>query len=154
MSLTARWRRPRRARRADVGQGFVALEAPALQATIRSVFVAGEGGGPLAAELSFAPGADGRVVAVWRNRNVGFVPEPHAAVIRRQLDEPGPGRLVADGRVYDDGTWWRVWVGPDPAGGFPVPDDAYDELAPPIPSIFGFALGESLGRPPAGRSRN
>jgi hypothetical protein len=136
-----------------VGSGFVALEAPALQATIRSAFVTGEGSGPMAVELTFTPGADGRVVVVWRNRIVGFVPDPHAAVLRRQLDASDRAHVVADGRVYDDGTWWRVWVGPDPDGELPVPDAGYDELAPPIPSIFGFSLGESFRRPPGGRSR-
>jgi hypothetical protein len=154
MVPTVPWRRSRTRVPAQVGAGFVAAEAPALQATIRSAFVGAErvvpgaGGRSVPAELSFEPGAAGRVVVVWRNRNVGFVPEPQAAALRRQLDEPGPPQLVAEGQVYHDGTWWRVWVGPPP-GELPVPDEHYDELVPEAPTIFGFAIGQVV-RPSAG----
>lgn len=136
-----RWRRARHDVVVDLPEGFVATEAPALQATIRSAFLAGEGAEPIAVELSFAPGAADRVVVVWRNRNVGFVPPGHAPQLRRLLEQDGHDRPVATGRLYHDGTWWRIWVGPDPAGPLPVPPPDYDRLTPPVPTIFGFTLG-------------
>ncbi|MBU4336890.1 MAG: hypothetical protein KJ548_09980 [Actinobacteria bacterium] len=143
------WRRARHDVPADLPEGFVATEAPALQATIRSAFVAGEGAAPMAVELTFAPGAAGRVVVVWRNRNVGFVPREHADDLHRVLTQGQHVRLVAEGRLYHDGSWWRIWVGPDPVGPLPVPPAGYDELPPPAPTIFGFAFGASRPDPTA-----
>lgn len=134
------WRRRVESCPAEVGTGFVATEAPALQATIRSAFELGEGGGPLAVELGFALGAAGRVVVVWRNRNVGFVPPDHLPDLRRQLGAAGGARLVAPGVVYHDGTWLRVWVGPAPQGPLPRPPAGYDLLPAPPTTIFGFTL--------------
>lgn len=141
------WRRRRASRPAEVGDGFVATEAPALQATIRSAFELGEGGGPMSVELAFAPGAAGRVVVVWRNRNVGFVPPDHLDDMRRQLEAAGNARLVAPGLVYHDGTWLRVWVGQAPQGPLPVPPAGYDLLPAPPTTIFGFTLGHPGGEP-------
>lgn len=141
------WRRRRASRPAEVGAGFVATEAPALQATIRSAFELGEGGGPLTVELGFASGAAGRVVVVWRNRNVGFVPPDHLDDMRRQLGAAGSAPLVAPGVVYHDGTWLRVWVGPVPRGPLPAPPAGYDLLPAPPTTIFGFTLGHPGAEP-------
>ncbi len=126
---------------ADVGEGFVATEAPALQQAIRSALRAGEGKAtPVAVEVRFDSGVAERVVVEWRNRFVGFVPTSHLAVLRGQLAGAGKAPLTATGRVYFDGRYWRVWVGPEPDGGFPAVEAGYDELAEPAPSIFGIPL--------------
>jgi hypothetical protein len=126
---------------ADVGEGFVATEAPALQQSIRSALHGGEGRqAPIAVEVQFATGAAQRVVVEWRNRYVGFVPASHLASLRGQLAAAGRAALVASGRVYFDGTYWRVWVGQPPAGGYPEVAEGYDELDEPPPSIFGIPL--------------
>ncbi len=126
---------------ADVGTGFVATEAPAMQPSIRSALRPGEGKrGPLSIELQFATGAAQRVVVEWRNRYVGFVPTSHLAGIRGQLAAVGKAVLWAPGWVYSDGTYWRVWVGPAPEGDFPEVAAGYDELPEPPPTIFGIPL--------------
>ncbi len=126
---------------ADVGAGFVATEAPALQRAIRSALHTGEGrGGVIPADLEFAPGAAQRVVVEWRNRFVGFVPTSHLAALRGQLVSTGKAALAASGSVYFDGTYWRIWVGPRPQDGFPPVEAGYDELAEPAPTIFGVPI--------------
>lgn len=126
---------------ADVGDGFVATEAPAMQLAIRSALNVGEGRrDPVPAELSFEPGAAERVVVRWRNRFVGFVPTSHRAQLRGQLAAAGKAPLVTTGTVYWDGAWWRVWVGPVRPDGPPPVEEGYDELKPPPPSIFGIPL--------------
>ena len=126
---------------ADVGAGFVATEAPALQQAIRSALHVGEGrAGTIPAELQFGGGAAERVVVEWRNRFVGFVPTSHLAGLRGQLAAIGRATLTATGCLYFDGTYWRVWVGPPPEDGFPAVEEGYDELGEPTPTIFGVPL--------------
>ena len=126
---------------ADVGEGFVATEAPALQQAIRSALRGGEGKrAPILGEVRFSSGARERVVVEWRNRFVGFVPTSHLAALRGQLAAAGRAALEAPGRVYFDGRYWRVWVGPAPEGGFPEVAEGYDELPEPPPAIFGIPL--------------
>ncbi len=127
---------------ADVGTGFVATEAPALQTAIKSALHVRETKDvPVPAELTFSAGAVERVVVAWRNRYVGFVPATHLALMRGQLVAAGSAPLVADGEVYWDGQWWRVWVGPQrEADDLPRVGISYDELAPQPPSIFGFPI--------------
>lgn len=128
---------------ADVGEGFVATEAPALQQAIRSALRSGEGkAAPIAVEVQFTAGAAERVVVEWRNRFVGFVPTSHLAGLRGQLTAATSDKapLTANGRVYFDGRYFRVWVGPPPAEGFPEVRAGYDELAEPPPAIFGIPL--------------
>lgn len=129
---------------ADVGEGFVATEAPAMQQAIRSALRTGEGRrAPVAVEVQFAAGAAQRVVVEWRNRFVGFVPVPHLATLRGQLAGVGKAVLTAPGRVYHDGRYFRIWVGPPPAGGFPEVEAGYDELPEPPASIFGIPLSRA-----------
>ncbi|HEY0117624.1 MAG TPA: hypothetical protein VGC04_02465 [Cellulomonas sp.] len=129
---------------ADVGDGFVATEAPALQQAIRSALRNGEGkGAVIPAEIQFTTGAAQRVVVEWRNRFVGFVPVPHLAALRGQLAGLGKGVLTAPGRIYHDGKYFRVWVGPLPEDGFPEVEAGYDELPEPPPSIFGIPLSRT-----------
>ena len=128
---------------ADVGEGFVATEAPALQQAIRSALRAGEGKAtPVAVEVRFDSGVAERVVVEWRNRFVGFVPTSHLASVRGQLVGAAAGKsaLTANGRVYFDGRYFRVWVGPPPEDGFPQVEAGYDELSEPSPAIFGIPL--------------
>jgi hypothetical protein len=126
---------------ADVGEGFVATEAPAMQQSIRSALHTGENKrAPIVGEVQFAMGAAERVVVEWRNRYVGFVPTSHLAELRGQLAGIGKAVLWAPGCVYFDGTYWRVWVGPAPEVGFPEVAEGYDALPEPPPSIFGIPL--------------
>ncbi len=128
---------------ADIGGGFVATEAPALQKAIRGAMKLGElSAGQLEADLSFEPGAEGRIVVRWRNHYVGFVPETHAPALRRQLATLGRAALVSPGVVYRDGELWRIWVG-EPLPGIEVPRPApgYDSIGPEPATIFGIPVG-------------
>jgi len=135
------WRRREDPVAADVGRGFVATEAPAMQAALKSALHVGEGKGtPILADVAFGQGSGERVVVQWRNRYVGFVPSSHRADLRGQLASAGRAPLVAEGLVYWDGEWWRIWVGPVPDHGPPPVGPGYDELEPPPPTIFGVPL--------------
>lgn len=128
---------------ADIGGGFVATEAPALQKAIRGAMRLGEfAAGELDADLTFEQGAEGRVVVRWRNHYVGFVPETHAPALRRQLAGRGRAALVSPGVVYRDGELWRVWVGePLPGIDLPRPAAGYDSIEPEPATIFGIPVG-------------
>ena len=133
---------------ADVGTGFVATEAPALQKALRAALRAGESKGrAIPADLAFRTGAAERVVVEWRNQYVGFVPTSHLATLRGQLAGAGRAKVVAPGQVYWDGAYWRVWVGPPPPAGFPAVEPGYDELTPPPSTIFGVRVDRTPGRP-------
>ena len=129
---------------ADVGGGFVATEAPALQQTIRSALHSGEGRRvPFPVDLRLASGARERVVVEWRNRFVGFVPTSHLAALRGQLAGAGRTPVITPGILYFDGRYFRIWVGPEPADGFPAIEAGYDELPEPPPSIFGIPISRA-----------
>ena len=120
-----------------------------MQQAIRSALRSGEGkAASIAVEVQFATGAAQRVVVEWRNRFVGFVPTSHLAALRGQLAAAAADKatLMALGRVYYDGTYFRVWVGPPPKDGFPAVEPGYDELAEPTLWIFGIPLNRL--RPP------
>lgn len=127
---------------AEVGDGFVAGEAVALQTSFRAVLTAPErtAGEPVRAELQLEPGKGGRVVVVWRNVVVGFVPPAHEADLRGQRNRAGKDRLVSPGQVYRDGAVWRVWVGPRPPAGHRAPEPGADRLAAPPTRVLGLAL--------------
>lgn len=125
---------------ADVGGGFVVAEAPAMQRSIVDVLgTSARVHEPVGAELSFDEGADDRVVVVWHNRNVGFVPASHAMALLEQRRAAGRAPLVADGNAFWDGTLWRIWVGP-PTSTPPPVDPWDDELQAPPLSIFGVRI--------------
>lgn len=133
---------------AEVGEGFVASEAPALQVAIQAAVLPRERGPePVPAELRFGPGAAGRVWVQWRNRHVGFVPASHRESLAAQVAQAGKASVQADGYVYHDGELLRVWVGPRPAGEFPAVEAGHDELPVPETTFFGFSLrrGEGAG---------
>lgn len=132
-------------RAADVGVGFVAAEAPALQASIVGTLSADERRhDEVATTVQFARGTQGRVVVVWRNRNVGFAPAAAAPGLLAQLDRAGRAGLVAPATVRRDGEFWRVVVGGEPGAGAPL--RAHDELEPPPFTLFGVPLGDRLQR--------
>ena len=140
MNPSVPWHRAPRTT-ADVRDGFVATEAPALQQSIRSALYPGEGKrSPIAVEVQFTTGAAQRVVVEWRNRNVGFVPTSHLAALRGQLTAAGKAVVWSPGQVYYDGAYWRVWVGPAPEDGYPEVTEGYDELPEPPAAIFGIQL--------------
>jgi len=126
---------------ADVGNGFVATEAPAMQRAIAMALLNSEVKKlPLVVELQFSAGAGERVVVGCRNVYVGFVPVSHLADLRGQLLAAGKAPLRAPGMVYPDGKFRRVWVGAPPADGFPAVEAGYDELPEPTPAIFGIPI--------------
>jgi len=136
-----RLRRPTVA--ADVPAGFHAAEARALQVALVGVLSAVEraADAPVPVDVAFEAGRDAAVVVLCRNRVVGFVPEPHAAGLRAQVQAAGRrARLVAPGRVVRDGGLWRVWVGAAPEGGVPPAPDGLDTLPEPQPTILGVPL--------------
>jgi hypothetical protein len=131
---------------ADVGEGFVASEAPALQSAIRSGMTGGERKQlPLPIEVWFASGAGERIVVGRGNQYVGFVPISHRASLRGQLIAAGKAGLRAPGMVYRDGDLFRVWVGVLPPDSFPAIEPGYDELPAPQAAIFGIPL-QSFGK--------
>jgi len=134
-------------RHAEVGVGFVAAEAPALQVAILAALGGMQRGHPtVVAELAFTRGAEGRVVIVWHNRFVGFVPQSHEDLLLAQVQAAGANGLTTQGQFYYDGTLWRVWVGPPPDG-MPEPEPGMDELPSPATTIFGFVVPATvLGR--------
>lgn len=135
MRLFDRWRSAEVP--ADVGPGFWVAEATAMQRAIITALGAAERAHPrVPARLELSPGAEGRVVVVWRNVIVGFVPPEHAAPLRRQLEVAGKATLVSAGVVVEVGGRRRIWAGEgDPTGSPPV-----DELAAPPTTIFGMNL--------------
>jgi hypothetical protein len=69
---------------ADVGPGFHAAEATALQTAVRGVLGAVERAAdrPVPVEVRLEGGRDAAVVVVCRNHVVGFVPAEHGAALR------------------------------------------------------------------------
>ncbi|GEL98455.1 hypothetical protein CTE05_20020 [Cellulomonas terrae] len=127
---------------ADVGDGFVAGEAAALQTGLSAALTTVERGssGPARVELTFATEDGNHVVIVCRNQTVGFVPPSHEESVREQLVAAGRARLETAGQIYRDAEGRRLWVGPPRSGGFPAPEPGADTLAPPRRKIFGLAL--------------
>ncbi|WP_456787138.1 hypothetical protein [Cellulomonas sp. P5_C5] len=121
---------------ADVGDGFVAGEAPALQVGL----AAARSGDSARVGLTFETEGGSHVVLVCRNRIVGFVPPSHEEPVRAQLAAAGRAHLVALGQIYRDADGWRLWVGPPRTGEFPAPEPGADTLAAPQRRIFGLAL--------------
>jgi len=127
---------------ADVGDGFVAGEAAALQIGLASALTGAERGAtePVRVELRFETEGGEHVVLVCRNHTVGFVPPSHEEDVRAQLAAAGRAHLETSGQIYRVGDGRRLWVGPPRAGGFPAPEPGADTLAPPQRRIFGLAL--------------
>lgn len=106
---TLPWVRPVRA--ADVGDGFVLAEAAAHQDPLAAL--AGRTA-PVHLDVTFVDAPDA-VVAVSRNRNVGFVPAPHAEAIRAQLSLLRPReRLGHEAEAFVRDGVWHVWIGRGP----------------------------------------
>lgn len=146
-------RRPRVA--ADVGPGFHAAEARALQTALHGILSAVERAAarPVPVEVRLDASRDAAVVVVCRNQVVGFVPQRPpgpdgspgaldlAADLRAQQVRAGRRtHLVAPGLLHRDADLWRVWVGAEPDDGLPPVPDGLDTLGAPEPSIFGIAL--------------
>ena len=92
------------------------------------------------ARLRVERGADTRLVLVWRNVIVGFVPPDAGGPLTTALEDADGAAVVVDGAVHHlDGTW-RVWLGPVPDGGFPPLPDGLDTLAAPEDTILGVPL--------------
>lgn len=128
---------------ADVGPGFHAAEATALQTAVRGVLGAVERAAdrPVPVEVRLEGGRDAAVVVVCRNHVVGFVPAEHGAALRAQVDAAGRWtRLVAPGLLFRDGDLWRVWVGAEPDGGLPPVPAGLDVLTAPDPTVLGIPL--------------
>ncbi|MPV51324.1 MULTISPECIES: hypothetical protein [unclassified Pseudactinotalea] len=135
------WRRHRaEPMAAELAQGFWASDAVGLQRAILSLLSAVDRRrGGLSGRVEFTAGAEGRVVVVWGNRIVGFVPPAHAGSLHAQLGEADPAALVADASIRRYEENWRVWVGPEwgGGGGEGGPEEPIDELDAPPPTILG-----------------
>lgn len=132
---------------AELAHGFWASEALALQRSILMCLTAFEKrNGGVDARVQFTAGAEGRVVVLWQNRIVGFVPPDHVESLHAQLGEAAPGVLVAPGRIREYKDAWRVWIGPewdggrDDGGDAGGPEEPIDELGPPQATILGVPL--------------
>ena len=127
---------------ADVGDGFVAGEAAALQTGLSAALTSAERGSstPVRVELTFETEGGEQVVLVCRNHTVGFVPPSHVESVHAQLAAAGRAHLETSGQIYRVGSGRRLWVGPPRTGGFPAPEPGADTLAPPQRRIFGLAL--------------
>ncbi len=89
------------------------------------------------ARLVVDRGADDRLVLVWRNVIVGFVPADAAPPLADALAAAGDATVVVPGVAHRvDGTW-RVWVGDVPEDGFPPVPEGLDTLAAPELTILG-----------------
>ncbi|NUU19205.1 hypothetical protein HP550_18305 [Cellulomonas humilata] len=133
---------------ADVGDGFVAGEAVALQTGFAGALSPAERASqvPVPVELTLESEGGRRIVVVCRNHVVGFVPPSHEESARAQLAAAGRARLETPGQVFRDTEgWWRLWVGPPRAGGFPGPEPGADTLGVPRRKIFGIALPDDEG---------
>ena len=124
----------------EIGEGFWVTEAPALQQGIRSALTAVETARQTApAELSVERGRDERLVVLWRNFIVGFVPEAHLPPLREQLADHS--RVTIRGSAHLHGDEWRIWAGPTwPAVQGP-PAYPQPTITPAPPAIFGVQLG-------------
>jgi hypothetical protein len=127
---------------ADVGDGFVAGEAVALQTGFASALTGVERGAtaPVPVDLTFETEGGSHVLVVCRNRVVGFVPPSREGSVRAQLAAAGRARLETSGQVFRADGGWRLWVGPPRAGDFPDPEPGADTLGAPRRTIFGVAL--------------
>lgn len=148
MRIFDRWRR-RAQVPADVGAGFWVAEARALQRAIAFALTAAERAAATApATLQLAPGLEDRVVVLWRNHIVGFVPPAQTGPLRAQLAAAEGVDLVVAGHVIRHDGLWRIWAGHDVPGTPPPADDG--EVTPAPESIFGIPIPSRLrGTPPS-----
>ncbi|WP_421735503.1 hypothetical protein [Cellulomonas sp.] len=133
---------------ADVGDGFVAGEAVALQTGFVGALGPAERAShaPVHVELTLESEGGRRIVVVCRNHVVGFVPPSHEEAVRAQLAAAGRARLETPGQAFHDAEgWWRLWVGPPRAGDFPGPEPGADTLGVPRRKIFGISLPDDEG---------
>ncbi|MBO3086068.1 hypothetical protein [Cellulomonas fengjieae] len=130
---------------ADVGDGFVAGEAVALQAAFTGALTAAERSSaePVRVDLTLETEHGGRALVVCRNHVVGFVPPSWDQAVRAQVAAAGRARLATTGQVYRAEEGWRLWVGPPHAGDFPGPEPGADTLRAPQRRILGIALPDA-----------
>jgi len=127
---------------ADVGDGFVAGEAAALQVGLAAALSGTERGasGPVRVDLTLATEGGTRVVVVCRNHTVGFVPPSQEESVRAQVAAAGRARLTTSGQVFRGADGLRLWVGPPRTDELPDSEPGADTLAPPQRRIFGIVL--------------
>lgn len=133
---------------AEVAVGFHAAEAPAMQRSILAALGLGErpAAAVVPARMRVERGADDRLVLVWRNVIVGFVPAQYAPPLAAALVDADGSALVVGGVVHPDGRTWRVWVGDVPPEGVPPVPDGLDTLAAPELTILGVPVRRTDGR--------
>ena len=94
---------------AEVGDGFVAGEAVALQTSFQAALSGRERSArePVPAELQLDGGKGGRVVLIWRNVVVGFVPPSHEQSLLAQVAAAGRAHLLDREAVRHVQQRWR-----------------------------------------------
>jgi hypothetical protein len=122
--------------------GFAAADAPAFQRSFVAALDAGERAGrrDVPGVLQVGRGAGDRLVVIWRNLVVGFVPADRTAPFEALLPAgPRAGVELRGGVHHADGLW-HVWVGDPPADGFPPPPAGLDTLPAPEDTLLGIRL--------------
>ncbi|GIG21624.1 hypothetical protein Cch01nite_23480 [Cellulomonas chitinilytica] len=122
--------------------GFTAADAPALQRSFVAALHIGERAErqDVPGTIEIGRGAAGRLVVIWRNLVVGFVPPDRAAPFDAALPADPRAVVAVDGVVHHADGLWRVWVGDLPADGFPPPPPGLDTLPVPEDTVLGIRL--------------
>lgn len=120
-------------------EGFHATDAPALQRSILAALGMGESprAAVVPARMRVERGADDRLVLVWNNVIVGFVPPSATAAIAAEVARAGDALVVVRTVVHRPARDWRVWVGDVPTTGVPPVPDGLDTLAVPETTVLG-----------------
>ncbi|MGY4645316.1 hypothetical protein [Cellulomonas sp. URHB0016] len=125
-----------------VAEGFLAAEAPALQRSFVAALHPRErhDHADVPDLLEIGRGAGDRLVVIWRNLVVGFVPAERAPQIEAALPAGPRAGVTVRGVVHQAHGLWRVWVGDGPADGLREPPAGLDTLPVPEDTIFGVRL--------------
>ena len=123
----------------DLDEGFHAADAPALQRSILAALGLGESprAAVVPARMRVERGADDRLVLVWNNVIVGFVPPSSVATLAPEVARAADAVVVVRAVVHRPGRDWRVWVGGVPEAGIPPVPEGLDTLAVPEATILG-----------------
>jgi hypothetical protein len=127
---------------AVAADGFTAADAPAFQRSFVAALHAGERADrrDVPGVLQIGRGAGDRLVVIWRNLVVGFVPPDRTAPFEALLPAGPRAGVELAGVVHHADGLWHVWVGDPPAAGFPTPPAGLDTLPTPEDTLLGIRL--------------